>query len=150
MSDATYWVRRCDRCGKLETFSVKDPKPNFSRTYCNHCEQQTEGVWLPEGDPQQDWRLQGQETYLSGIALRRMPYFRWSESWDHDHCEFCGAEFMTPEDTPEGYEHAGDPIQHEGYTNEGVPDQEDHYWWICDECFVDFSNRFGWIVVTAS
>jgi hypothetical protein len=149
MTETTHWVRRCDRCGKPEVYSVKDPQPRSTEGYCNHCSKETEGVWLP-GDPEQDWRLTGQEEYLSGITLRRMPYFRWSESWDHDHCDFCGAEFMTPEDTPEGYEHAGKPIQHEGYTNEGVAGRKDHYWWVCGECFEDFSERFRWTVVTDS
>ena len=146
MVETTYWVRRCTRCEKFEKFSVKDPKPDYTKTYCNHCGQETEGVWLPEGDPDQDWRLMGQEEDLLGITLRRLPYFRWSESWDHDHCEFCGAKFMTADDTPAGYEYAAKPIQHEGYTNEGVPGQRDHYWWICDECFADFSGRFEWRV----
>jgi hypothetical protein len=95
-----------------------------------------------------DWRLQSQERYLQGITLRRMAYFRWSESWDHDHCQFCWAEFMTPQDTPPGYEQAGKPIQHEGYANEGVEGQGDHYWWICTECFSDFVDTFEWQVAT--
>ena len=90
-----------------------------------------------------DWRLQGQEANLQGITLRRMPYFRWSDTWDHDHCEFCWAEFMTPEDTPPDYE---EPVQHEGYATEGIEGQRDHYSWICVECFEDFKDRFKWRV----
>lgn len=146
MSDTIYWVRRCRQCGNLEKYSVKDPKPDDSPGYCNHCQQETDGVWLPEGDPNKDWRLMGQEKYLSGITVRRMPYFRWSESWDHDHCEFCGAMFMVPEDLISGSSEADEHIQHEGYANEEVPDQTDHYWWICDDCFVDFSETFAWRV----
>ena len=40
-----------------------------------------------------DWRLRGQEDYLSGKVL----YFRtWKapkKEWDHDHCEFCWDKF---------------------------------------------------------
>lgn len=148
--DTTYWVRRCDRCGKQEVYSVKGPKPQTTEGYCNHCRQQTQGVWV-SGDPNNDWRLMGQEKYLAGIVLRRMPYFLWSETWEHDRCEFCMAKFI-PADEDKGVEpeHAGKPIQHAGYTNEGVSDQRDHYWWICDECFEDFRDRFGWTLATDS
>jgi hypothetical protein len=41
-----------------------------------------------------DWRLHGQEKYLSGVPLTLKKYTKWSETWDHDHCEFCMAKFM--------------------------------------------------------
>lgn len=94
---------------------------------------------------EEDWRVEGHED-LVGITLRRMPYFRWNESWDHDHCELCGAKFMTPEDTPPGYTDHGDPVQQEGYTNEGVEGGTDHYAWICVQCFTDLAERFDWRV----
>lgn len=49
-----------------------------------------------------DWRLQGQERYLKGVALALRKYQRFAPnpSWDHDHCEFCGAKFMV-EDLPD-------------------------------------------------
>lgn len=76
--------------------------------------------------------------HLVGITLRRMPYFRWSESWDHDHCELCWAKFMVASD-------AGDPeVEHEGYANEGVEGIRDHYWWICVDCFAERAGEFGW------
>ena len=94
-----------------------------------------------------DWRLQGQEDHLQGINLVHLQYEQWSESWDHDHCEFCWAKFMpagtaSPED-------AGEPLHHQGYTNEDVEGREDHYWWICEECFADFKDRFAWTVKPA-
>jgi len=75
-----------------------------------------------------DWRLQGQETYLKGITLYLKTYTRYSETWDHDHCEFCWAKFT--EDHP-------DTLQ-EGYTT------EDEYHWVCKKCFEDFKDMFGW------
>ena len=74
-----------------------------------------------------DWRLSGQENYLSGKAL----YFRkWKapkKEWDHDHCEFCWEKFSDYPDT-----------LHEGYTT------EDNYYWICPTCYNDFKEMFKW------
>ena len=75
----------------------------------------------------EDWRLQGQQAYLTGAVLVRR---RWEQSrphWDHEHCEFCGAKFGE----------APDDIR-EGWTTEG------EYRWICDGCFNDFRERFRW------
>lgn len=75
-----------------------------------------------------DWRLQGQERYLKGVVLERKLYRRYSPDWDHDHCEFCGAEFSE-----------GDPatLQH------GYATSDDHHW-ICDGCFGDFRALLEW------
>lgn len=74
-----------------------------------------------------DWRLRGQEKYLSGKTL----YFRkWAaprKEWDHDHCEFCWEKFSDFPDT-----------LHEGYTT------EDNYHWICPNCYNDFKEMFKW------
>ena len=81
-----------------------------------------------------DWRLTGQEKYLKGVPLWRKRYVRYSESWEHDHCEFCWAKFMV-EDYPD--------VLHEGYAT------EDNYRWICEQCFEDFKDLFGWKVMGA-
>jgi hypothetical protein len=93
-----------------------------------------------------DWRLMGQESYLTGITLARLPYRAPSESWAHDHCEFCQAKFMPAGVESAETEHAAKPVQHEGYTNVGFESQKDHYWWICDDYFPDFKDRFGWTI----
>ncbi len=77
-----------------------------------------------------DWRLQGQEKYLHGITLFWKKYRRYSEAWDHDHCEFCGSKFAE-QDAITG-------ALHEGYAT------ADNYRWICTECFNDFKDRFAW------
>jgi hypothetical protein len=82
-----------------------------------------------------DWRLQGQERYLKGVALARR---RWRETragWDHDHCEFCGEKF-SDERIPDAL--------HEGWTT------ADEYRWICDECYRDFKDQFGWTLMLPS
>ena len=83
-----------------------------------------------------DWRLQGQEKYLTGTALVRRTYSRYSENpaWDHDHCEFCWAKFSTV---------PGEGVHTHGYC---TPDE---YRWVCETCFDDFREAFGWSVVTA-
>ena len=83
-----------------------------------------------------DWRLQGQERYLTGVRLAYGPYRTdpKNPSWDHDHCEFCGTKFMVdggPEALCEGYQTLEDCR------------------WICSTCFTDFRDRFGWELVVA-
>ncbi len=80
-----------------------------------------------------DWRLQGQERYLQGVTLILAKYTRYSDKWDHDHCEFCGVKF-----TEEGTE-TPDSL-HQGYRT------NDKYRWICPKCFNDFKESFGWTV----
>jgi len=80
-----------------------------------------------------DWRLRGQEEYLQGVRLVRRKFRRDPKNLerDHDHCEFCWAKFMA-EDIPD--------TLHEGYTT------MDNYTWICETCFQDFQQKFGWQV----
>ena len=86
-----------------------------------------------------DWRLMGQERYLMGVSLRWKPYYRWSEDWTHDHCEFCGTRFVAADDP---YRKPND--LHDGYAvlaHRGFPDD---YRWICEACRADFEGMFGW------
>ncbi|MBN2446241.1 MAG: hypothetical protein JXO22_05930 [Phycisphaerae bacterium] len=78
-----------------------------------------------------DWRLLGQEEYLRGAKLRRATYTPYREDWDHDHCEFCWQKFSV---------NAND--MNEGYVT------EDGYRWICESCYNDFKDMFGWTVVS--
>ena len=77
-----------------------------------------------------DWRLQGQEKYLAGKKLMKVPYFRWSKTWDHDHCDFCWATFSEYEND-----------LHEGYVT------EDKHTWICPECYKGFKEMFKWELI---
>lgn len=80
---------------------------------------------------EEDWRLQGQESYLAGVELR---WATWAESCDHDHCEFCWAEISdrTVDDHTQFSE---------GWTT------DDRHRWVCAPCFADFRERFRWTVV---
>lgn len=51
-----------------------------------------------------DWRLQGQESFLKGVELKKKTYKRYRKDWDHDHCEYCGSKFSEKdEDINKGY-----------------------------------------------
>jgi predicted transposase YbfD/YdcC len=76
-----------------------------------------------------DWRLRGQEDVLKGATLWLKTWTQTRENWDHDHCEFCWAEFNA-------IPGAGPDVLREGWTD------EKEYHWICDTCFRDFKDRF--------
>jgi hypothetical protein len=78
-----------------------------------------------------DWRLLGQERYMTGLTLFRRTWRQTRADLDHDHCEFCGAKFSASEDID---------VLHEGWTT------HDEYRWVCDPCFRDFRDRFQWRV----
>lgn len=79
--------------------------------------------------PFNDWRRQGQERYLMKVKLVPKEYHPHSTEWDHDHCEFCGAEFSLRDgDLKKGFS------------------TEDNYRWICNDCFEDFKDEFCWMV----
>lgn len=75
-----------------------------------------------------DWRRQGQERYLQGMSFRWTAYRPPRPSWDHDHCEFCGAKFMQ--------------LPAEGILTEGFA-SEDGDRWICAPCFHDFADELA-------
>ena len=78
-----------------------------------------------------DWRLQGQEKYLTGRELVFKKYASPSKVWDHDHCDFCFETFS---------EYDGD--LHEGYVTADTLRT-----WICLECYEDFKEMFFWKLV---
>lgn len=82
-------------------------------------------------EPEADWRIRNQETYLHGATLNFIRYQAPSDTWDHDHCEFCWAKFA---------EWDGEEILKEGYNTQDKRD------WICPRCFEDFKVRFNWTV----
>ena len=116
---------------------------------------------------EEDWRLAGQEKYLQNASLYKVTF---PEFWEiacrdknkfyqiverqatsfveqmhrgqeyltedkllhfwHEHCEFCWTAFSAHEDD-----------MHSGYCT------PDYYRWICEECFQDFQEMFGWTVI---
>lgn len=73
-----------------------------------------------------DWRLLNQEDYLMNAKLKKSHYRKPSEKWDHDHCAFCWDKFSEKEED-----------LHDGYCTIGKK------YWICDECFNDFKEKFN-------
>ena len=78
-----------------------------------------------------DWRLQGQEKYLTGRELILKKYTPLSKVWEHEHCEFCSEKIS---------EYDGD--LHEGYVTADTLRT-----WICPECYEDFKDMFSWKIV---
>lgn len=104
----------------------------------------------PLGD--EDWRLTGQEDVLADAVLARKRYRARSETWEHEHCEFCWAKFMDPDFSPEHRKFIEDnpDVLTEGYTTTDEHPQGADFYWICDTCFNDFRERFGWQVEVES
>ena len=81
-----------------------------------------------------DWRINNQEKFLGGKEFTLKKYTAYSETWDHDHCEFCGVKFM--ENTKS--------IKSENIENEGFA-TNDNYHWVCKTCFKDFAKEMNLI-----
>ena len=78
----------------------------------------------PDSD---DWRIAGQQKYLSGAIFIRRAYSPPSPEWDHDHCDFCWTKFCEGNDPD---------CLHEGFVT------VDGKHWICSNCFNDFRDAF--------
>jgi len=79
-----------------------------------------------------DWREQGQEVYLYGLEFTKQKYTKYSDTWEHDHCEFCGIKFSEDKNESLGSINIG-------YTT------KDKYRWICEECFNFFQKKYNLI-----
>lgn len=71
-----------------------------------------------------DWRLSGQERYLQGALFEWAGYKPCRPGWEHDQCEFCGAEFSLQ----------GVDALRAGYAT------RDRYRWVSAPCFQDFKR----------
>ena len=87
--------------------------------------------------PEQDWRIDNCKM-LRGVALRRKKYSAPSKQWDHDHCAFCQLHISVPP-----------PPDNEDAVESGWA-TEDGYHWVCEACFADFRDQFGWTVGSAT
>ena len=76
---------------------------------------------------QDDWRLRGQEAYLTAVTLVHQPWKPANPKNDHDHCEFCWDKFAEYDD-----------CLHAGYST------TNRHYWVCESCFNDFRHRFNW------
>ena len=114
-----------------------------------------------------DWRLNGQEEYLSNKTLYKIvfPAF-WKAAYKNKNLFYQKIERYAKkhvEATNHGHEYLeGEKIQHfwhehcEFCWEKALTDKpctfyctEDMYYWICEECFKDFSEKFNWTVKSA-
>lgn len=77
--------------------------------------------------------------YLFGSAFTQKPYRKWSDNWDHDHCEVCWRTIA---------EFEGDNIIRAGYASTATEKWKADYHWICPECFERHREHMRWAVVT--
>ena len=84
-----------------------------------------------------DWRLMGQERFLASAEFRRAEWSPHNEGWDHDHGAFCQSEF------------AAAKSEHVDFTS-GYVTTDGKYEWVCEPCFDDFKDRFGFTTASAS
>ena len=111
-----------------------------------------------------DWRLHGQEEYLSNITLYKVifPEF-WETAYRNKNIFYQKiaryAEQVVAENDGGAEYLEGDKIQHfwhehcEFCWEKALTDKncefyctEDMYYWICAECFRDFKEKFNWQV----
>lgn len=76
---------------------------------------------------QDDPRLLPRHEQLADVTLVHQPWKPANPQNDHDHCEFCWNKFANY-----------DGCLHHGYST------EDREYWICEDCFMDFKDRFHW------
>ena len=73
-----------------------------------------------------DWRLNGQDSYLLRVKLFKKAFKAWGY-YDHAHCDFCWDKFSENKDDLNW-----------GYCTL----DEDH--WVCETCYNDFNHLFEW------
>ena len=74
-----------------------------------------------------------QEFNMMKIEVKHVAEFKkFSDDWNHEHCEFCFAKFM---------EKGNENTIQEGYCS------LDNQNWICPTCYEDFKERFKWTLV---
>ena len=81
-----------------------------------------------EPEKEKDWRLFAPPKYLEKKHLIHATFVP-TERWDHEHCVFCWEKFGANPDW-----------LHSGYC------EPDGRHWICEQCFQDFEELFGWVV----
>ena len=104
-----------------------------------------------ETNDTRDWRWRDHDEDLGGVELRFSQYQPYSEGWEHDHCEFCWAKFLSPDQAKE-WPRLAPRDRHvlvtEGYTTTDSYPQGAEYVWICRRCFDDFDDLVDWVVVS--
>lgn len=84
-----------------------------------------------------------------GTRFVRKRYRPYSNAWDHDHCECCGAKLVDPDSSEANRKLAAvaPDVITEGYATTAEHEKGADYYWICPTCFADFAGEYGWDVV---
>ena len=112
----------------------------------------------------EDWRLRGQEDYLSNATLYKVqfpefwqlayetenPFYQKIAAYAKEQVEKTGkwAELLIGEKVGQFWHEHCEFCWEKAYTHEsGVfYCTEDMYYWICEACFLDFAEQFHWDV----
>lgn len=112
----------------------------------------------------EEWRLRGQENYLSNVILYRVqfpefwkysyetknPFFQKIAEYANDYVKRTGkwAELLEGENIQQFWHEHCEFCWEKAYTNQPCVFYctEDLYYWICEKCFTDFSEQFHWQV----
>ena len=112
----------------------------------------------------EDWRLNGQEAYLSDVTLYRVqfpefwqlayetknPFYQRIAAYAKKWVESTGkwAELLEGESIGQFWHHHCQFCWETAYTNKTCEFYctEDMYHWVCAECFRDFAETFHWQV----
>lgn len=89
----------------------------------------------------------GQELDLPpGTVFEWKAYHPYSDTWTHDHCEFCWATFMDPTFSAQHRTHVEENPGHqtEGYATTDEAPRGAEYNWVCSTCWDDFADEYGW------
>ena len=102
-----------------------------------YCEKPTSCAPVKEGNmiEKDDWRLDPYPKELEG-KIFRLKKFVPHGNWDHEHCEFCWKKFYT--------KIISDHCALQGYVTYCAEWEREV--WVCEECFADFRELFGWKV----
>ena len=111
-----------------------------------------------------DWRLRGQENYLSNATLYKVqfpefwqlayetenPFYQKIAAYAKEQVEKTGkyAELLVGEKVGQFWHEHCEFCWEKAYTHKSCEFYctQDLYYWICAECFTDFAERFHWQV----
>jgi len=85
------------------------------------------GEWKEDMDIEAWWMRHMLERF-KGLDLLHRKWVTLDEHWDHDHCVFCMEKL-------------------DASTEALAYCTEDYYHWICEQCYSDHKEAFGWALV---
>ncbi|MBO9534653.1 MAG: hypothetical protein J7513_16895 [Solirubrobacteraceae bacterium] len=100
-----------------------------------------------------DWRRAGQETvFPPGTSWQLKLYRAWRPNWEHDHCVMCWAKLAEPgfSEAHRELTESDGAVLARGYTTTAEHPAGAGYHWLCEACFADFKEEFGWVAMPAS